>query len=37
VNQDYSVQETAEAMNVVKSTVEKWVHQLKDENMAFTL
>ena len=32
VNQGYSVKEASEAMNVGKSTVDKWVRQLKDEN-----
>ena len=31
VDQGYSVREAAEAMNVGKSTVDKWVHQLKAE------
>ncbi len=32
VRQGYSVREAAEAMNVGKSTVDKWVRQLKDEH-----
>ena len=31
VKQGYSVREASEAMNVGKSTVDKWVRQLKDE------
>ena len=31
VNQGYSVREAAEAMNVGKSTVDKWVRQLRKE------
>jgi len=33
VNQGYSIREAAEAMNVGKSTVDKWVRQLKNENI----
>ena len=36
VNQGYSVREAAEAMNVGKSTVDKWVKQLKMENQGVT-
>ena len=32
VKQGYSIREAAEAMNVGKSTVDKWVRQLKDEH-----
>jgi len=32
VDQGYSVKEASKAMNVGKSTVDKWVRQLKDEN-----
>jgi len=31
VDKDYSVREAAEAMNVGKSTVDKWARQLKKE------
>ncbi|WP_080175977.1 transposase, partial [Photobacterium toruni] len=31
LDQGYSVKEAAEAMNVGKSTMDKWVRQLKDE------
>jgi len=31
VNQGYSIREAADAMSVGKSTVDKWVRQLKDE------
>ena len=31
VDQNYSVREAAEAMNVGKSSMDKWVRQLKDE------
>ena len=31
VDQNYSVREAAEAMNVGKSTMDKWVRQFKDE------
>uniref|UniRef100_UPI000478790A IS3 family transposase n=2 Tax=Aliagarivorans taiwanensis TaxID=561966 RepID=UPI000478790A len=31
LDQGYSVREAAEAMNVGKSTMDKWVRQLKDE------
>ena len=36
VNQGYSVREAAEAMNVGKSTVDKWVRQLKAERNGIT-
>lgn len=36
VNQGYSVREAAEAMNVGKSTVDKWVRQLKAEKQGIT-
>ena len=36
VNQGYSVREAAEAMNVGKSTVDKWVKQLKAEKQGIT-
>lgn len=36
VKQGYSVREAAEAMNVGKSTVDKWVPQLKDEHNGTT-
>lgn len=31
VDQGYSVREAAEAMNVAKSTMDKWVRQLREE------
>jgi transposase len=31
VDQNYSIREAASAMNVVKSTMDKWVRQLKNE------
>jgi len=31
VDQEYSVREAAEAMNVGKSTMDKWVRQLREE------
>ena len=31
VDQNYSIREAAEAVNVGKSTVDKWVRQLRDE------
>ena len=31
VNQGYSIREASKAMDVGKSTVDKWVRQLKDE------
>jgi len=31
VDQNYSVREAAEAMNVGKSSMDKWVRQLRDE------
>ena len=36
VNQGYTVCEAAEAMNVGKSTVDKWVRQLKAEHNGIT-
>ena len=36
VDQDYSVREAAEAVNVGKSTVDKWVRQLKNERNGIT-
>ena len=36
VKQGYSVREAAEAMNVGKSTVDKWVRQLKAEQQGIT-
>jgi transposase len=36
VDQNYSVREAAEAMNVGKSTMDKWVRQLKDERKGVT-
>ncbi len=33
VDQGYSVRDAAEAMNVGKSTIEKWVQQLKEERL----
>ncbi len=36
VKQGYSVREAAEAMNVGKSTVDKWVRQLKSEHQGIT-
>ena len=36
VKQGYSVREAAEAMNVGKSTVDKWVRQLKSEQQRIT-
>jgi transposase len=36
VKQGYSVREAAEAMNVGKSTVDKWVRQLKSEQQGIT-
>ena len=37
LDQGYSVKEAAEAMNVGKSTMDKWVRQLKDERGGITL
>ena len=37
LDQGYSVKEAAEAMNVGKSTMDKWVRQLKDERGGMTL
>ena len=31
VDQNYAIREAAEAMNVGKSTIDKWVRQLRDE------
>lgn len=31
IDQDYSVRQAAEAMNVGKSTMDKWVRQLREE------
>ncbi len=36
LDQGYSVKEAAEAMNVRKSTMDKWVRQLKDERGEIT-
>ncbi len=36
VDQGYSVREAAEAVNVGKSTVDKWVRQLKNERNGIT-
>ncbi len=36
LDQGYSVKEVAEAMNVSKSTMDKWVRQLKDEHGGIT-
>ncbi len=36
VDQNYSVREAAEAMSVGKSTMDKWVRQLKDERKGVT-
>jgi len=36
LNQGYSIREAAEAMNVGKSTVDKWVRQLKGEHNGIT-
>ncbi|WP_231579465.1 transposase, partial [Photobacterium iliopiscarium] len=36
LDQGYSVKEAAEAMNVGKSTMDKWVRQLKDERGGIT-
>jgi len=36
VKQGYSVREAADAMNVGKSTVDKWVRQLKAEQQGIT-
>ena len=35
-NQGYSISQAAEAMNVGKSTMDKWVRQLKAENNGIT-
>ena len=37
LDQGYSIKEAAEAMNVGKSTMDKWVRQLKDERGGITL
>ncbi len=34
--QNYSIREAAEAMGVGKSTMDKWVRQLKNENQGIT-
>jgi len=36
VKQGYSIREASEAMNVGKSTVDKWVRQLKNERNGIT-
>ncbi|GAB1623215.1 hypothetical protein AAOGI_32650 [Agarivorans albus] len=36
INQGYSVREAAEAMNVGKSTLDKWVRQLREERAGKT-
>ena len=36
VDQNYSVRQAAEAMNVGRSTMDKWVRQLKDERKGVT-
>ena len=36
LDQGYSIKEAAEAMNVGKSTMDKWVRQLKDERDGIT-
>jgi len=36
LDQDYTVLEAAEAMNVGKSTMDKWVRQLKSERKGIT-
>ena len=36
LDQGYSIKEAAEAMNVGKSTMDKWVRQLKDERDGMT-
>jgi len=36
VNQNYSVREAADAMNVGKSTIDKWVRQLRQERQGNT-
>ncbi len=36
VDQGYSVREAAEAMNVGKSTMDKWVRQLRNERQGIT-
>jgi len=36
VDQGYSVREAAQAMNVGKSTMDKWVRQLKNERNGIT-
>ena len=36
LDQGYSIKEAAEAMNVGKSTMDKWVLQLKDERDGMT-
>ncbi|SKA44783.1 hypothetical protein CZ814_02536 [Photobacterium toruni] len=36
IDQGYSVKEAAEAMSVGKSTMDKWVRQLKDERDGIT-
>jgi len=36
VDQGYSVREAAQAMNVGKSTMDKWVRQLKNERQGFS-
>ncbi len=36
VDQNYSVREAAEAMNVGKSTMDRWVQQLKQERSGTT-
>ena len=36
VDQQYSIREAAEAMNVGKSTVDKWVRHLKEERQGIT-
>jgi len=36
LDQDYSVTEAAKAMNVGKSTMDKWVRQLKEERQGIS-
>ncbi len=36
LDQDYSVAEAAKAMNVGKSTMDKWVRQLKEERQGIS-
>ena len=33
VEQGYSIREAAEAMGISKSSIDKWVHQLRNETM----